>query len=225
MPSWSFSTGRRCGSRLAASAIPARKAVEYGLQIARGLAAAHDRRIVHRDLKPENVFLTKDGLVKILDFGLAMASAAPGGPPDVSQSPTAGTAPGRRPRHSRLHVARAGPRPPGRPSHRPLRPGSDPLRDAHGPARLPRRQPRRGHDRRAAGGPDVLAHRDADRTGPGADRRPLPGEGARREIPERPRLRLRARGPPGRAFGSRPREPCPAPCRRKRRSPCFPFAT
>ncbi len=86
--------GETLRDRLVASAIPARKAVEYALQMAQGLAAAHDRGIVHRDLKPENVFLTKDGLVKILDFGLAMLSGAPGAPADVSQSPTAGTHPG-----------------------------------------------------------------------------------------------------------------------------------
>ena len=51
--------------------IPRRKAVEYALEILRGLAAAHEKSIVHRDLKPANVFLTRDDRIKILDFGLA----------------------------------------------------------------------------------------------------------------------------------------------------------
>src|SRR5713101_880332 len=63
--------GQTLRERLQQGEVPVRKAIEFALQTARGLAAAHDRGIVHRDLKPENLFLTRDGVVKILDFGLA----------------------------------------------------------------------------------------------------------------------------------------------------------
>jgi Tol biopolymer transport system component len=67
--------------------LPLRKAIDYGCQIARGLAAAHEKGIIHRDLKPENVFVSKDGHVKILDFGLAKL-VAPAGAPEVTSAPT-----------------------------------------------------------------------------------------------------------------------------------------
>jgi len=57
--------------RLRAGLLQVSKAIEYALQIVRGLAAAHDHGISHRDLKPENIFLTRDDQAKILDFGLA----------------------------------------------------------------------------------------------------------------------------------------------------------
>jgi len=63
--------GETLRARLASGALPPRKAVEIAIGMAQGLAAAHDRGIVHRDLKPENVFVTRDGRVKLLDFGLA----------------------------------------------------------------------------------------------------------------------------------------------------------
>ncbi|MGH9388797.1 MAG: serine/threonine-protein kinase, partial [Vicinamibacteria bacterium] len=63
--------GETLRARLSAGALPLSKVFDYAVQVSMGLAAAHEKSIVHRDLKPENLFVTRDGRVKILDFGLA----------------------------------------------------------------------------------------------------------------------------------------------------------
>src|SRR5689334_11547900 len=68
--------GETLRQELAGGKLSLRKTVEHAIQIAHGLAAAHEKGIVHRDLKPENVFVTRDGRLKILDFGLARVTHA-----------------------------------------------------------------------------------------------------------------------------------------------------
>jgi len=88
--------GETLRAGLSGGRLSPRKAIDYALQMAHGLAAAHEKGIIHRDLKPENLFLTKDGRVKILDFGLAKLTHAEEGGSQQTNLPTAtaGTEPG-----------------------------------------------------------------------------------------------------------------------------------
>jgi Tol biopolymer transport system component len=84
--------GETLRSELAGGRFSPRKAIDHAVQIARGLAAAHEKGIVHRDLKPENLFITREGRIKILDFGLAKLTQVEGAS-SVTNLPTA-TEPG-----------------------------------------------------------------------------------------------------------------------------------
>jgi serine/threonine protein kinase len=193
--------GESLREKLDAGPLAPRKAVEWALQIAHGLAAAHARGIIHRDLKPENIFLSKDGRVRILDFGLAKAIQTPDNTPADADAAT--LAPKTQPgmvMHRWLYVSRTGPR------HRGGLPlgylffWSNPLRDVERSARLPQRNRRADDERRAGGrssGPQRVQRGDIAK--PGASCAPMSGEAAGTQVPvgQRPCLR------PGKHFQRR----------------------
>src|SRR5579864_9447318 len=84
-----FLEGQTLRDKLVSGPVPVRRAIEYALGIAQGLAVAHEKGIVHRDLKPENLFVTRDARIKVLDFGLARLVR----PEDDHESPVTVTLP------------------------------------------------------------------------------------------------------------------------------------
>ena len=184
--------------------MPPRKAVEYALQIAGGPRGGARAGIVHRDLKPENVFVTRDGQVKILDFGLAkQRPAALADGERGRRRATRQTEPGTVLGTVGYMAPGAGARRGGRPPLGHLRVRGGALRDADGAARVPGRHGGRDDERDPEGGP-AGADDDGHGAGPagaGAHRAALPGEEPGGAFPVRPRRRVRPRGDLGLGFG------------------------
>ncbi len=188
--------GETLRGKLDAGPIPQKQAVDYALQVAKGLSAAHEKGIVHRDLKPENLFVTRDGHLKILDFGLAkrVEAVAPGketSAPTGSGHTEPGTVMGTVGYMSPEQVKGL----PGRPPLGHLLVRGDPLRAALGQEGVQARDERRddGGDpaRRTAGAVGVGAkHLSGSRP----HRQALPGEGPGASVPVGQRHRVQPLG-------------------------------
>ena len=172
--------GQTLRELVSSGAMPVRKILPIATQMAQGLARAHEVGIVHRDLKPENVMITKDGLAKILDFGLAKLTGPVSGSGEALQPADGdGDEPGCGDGDGGVHVAGAGVGARGGLPVGPVRAGLDPLRDGDGPSGVSEEDgggnavgdPERGSGADRGGG--------AADAGPASlDRRALPRQGA-----------------------------------------------
>ena len=192
--------GETLRSVLAGGKPSQRKALEYAAQIAHGLAAAHEKGIVHRDLKPENLFVTKDGRVKILDFGLAKLTQLEDSSSIATNLPTEakGTEPG-------VVLGTLGYMSPEQVRGKPADARSDIF--SFGAILYEMLSGKRAFQGDSAADtmsailkedpPDLSVTNQIDLAGPRAHRPPLPREEPRAALPVRPRPRLRPRNAVG----------------------------
>ncbi len=180
--------GETLADRLAKGALPLDQALRIAIQIASALDTAHRAGIVHRDLKPGNIMLTRSGgasappMAKLLDFGLAKASAPAVAGADRSMRPTRAAqldGAGHDPRDVSVHGAGAARRPRGRRAHGHLRVRRGAVRDAHREEGVRGHEPRERECRDHVGGPDArLRAATAHAAGARPRRRHVPGQGS-----------------------------------------------